>query len=445
MIHLHNVLLITLVRFGIGASFLKSYKEDPLVGEAENIFFSKPTRCSCDCCYVNNRLPGDNPLHEKNDPLQCSSFPEGAKDDCPKQCRPGREENVLDALSNLDYSRYCYMKCVPTGPDIGDTCRHQTSSERIVSADKTGNGNHPTEVDFQPIEKNKVQAKVMTVAPTEEAPEETKEPLVEPPKLELEYKNGKAIAARKRAQAASSMASAANSLSKIDLDAARAHRELHHEKAVAKKLGLTENDGITAAMDAQNERNDAEEDLDWLKEMYAAALKESKTIAKWTADTTAQTIKQQTQKLVYREAIADVIRYGWNKPKVWPKVLSARAAEPYQQALAVEMGMMRAWDGEARKLLGQAKGKQKEAQRLTTEKNLYKSQGDLVEAARLQHKIDGLLGAVPGLEASSKQFHQVALDTSAVVPKFQIAASEAAAYVPYHYGELVKEPSEDSD
>jgi len=94
--------------------------------------------CSCDCCDVVRRLPGEISFGAG---VKCSQSSQHSSDMCGAQCSPDKEDHVMqDAV--VDLERFCFFECKPAaGPKAPETsqCVAFTEKEAARIVDPAGN------------------------------------------------------------------------------------------------------------------------------------------------------------------------------------------------------------------------------------------------------------------------------------------------------------------
>jgi len=98
--------------------------------------------CSCDCCDVVNRLPGEINFGAG---VKCSPSGEHSEDMCGQQCTPDKEDKVLkDEV--VDLERFCFFECKPAAglrAPAKSQCVAFSEEEAAKTIDPAGNPMDP--------------------------------------------------------------------------------------------------------------------------------------------------------------------------------------------------------------------------------------------------------------------------------------------------------------
>merc|ERR1719162_1035328 len=129
---------------------------------------------------------------------------------------------------------------------------------------------------------------------------------------------------------------------------------------------------------------------------------------------------------------------GLDKPEDWVKVVSARAANPYQKAVTDAVSRTSEYKNLADGLMGQAYGTQKQANSLIPHVNILEAQGDVIGATIEKKQVTDLLPRARSLQDQAKGYWKTASDTRKTIPKWQMAAAQAAAYSAWEYANNAK-------
>lgn len=124
---------------------------------------------------------------------------------------------------------------------------------------------------------------------------------------------------------------------------------------------------------------------------------------------------------------------GLDKPDDWVKVVAARAANPYQKAVTEAVQRTAEYKRYADGLMNQAYGAQKQANTLIPHANILEAQGDVIGAVIEKKEVTNLLSKARSLSAEAASYWNTAQSTRETIPKWQMAASQAAAYAAWEY------------
>jgi len=127
--------------------------------------------CSCDCCNVVRRLPGEIQFGAG---VKCIPSGEHSTDMCDAQCSPSKEDKVLQE-DVVDVERFCFFECKPaTGnaAPVKSQCVAFTEDEAAKTIDQAGNpidpaflyGTAPSAADFYHGLSNQPPASIYSAA-----------------------------------------------------------------------------------------------------------------------------------------------------------------------------------------------------------------------------------------------------------------------------------------
>lgn len=416
--------------------------------------------CSCDCCQGVKLMSYDFVPQKTGGQVTsiCAkawSGPEGNQNPtCPNQCNVDRSNKILPSSKGpMDYSRYCHYNCQPVSDAVGSSCVQYDIHWTKKTIDGDGNGqesNAPPvlgigspyvkEVEMKELPGQAAEAVVVEKEAVSAA--ESSSPaaaakmaaeLKKIPKLQIVYDMRKLVAERLRSEAGAMVSTGAASAEQVRLNVYRtkeARDQLEKVSALASK-SANKLEGSVAVVEADTESAEAAE----IK--TRKLLKESRSFAgsflKEVKDLTEAAIKKAVTPCV--ETVAGLRAQGMHldKPDDWVKVVAARAANPYQQAVTASVQRADEYRRMAEGLHGKAMAAQKEANALIPHVNAMKAHGDTVQEAIDRQHVTTLLANARSLQQEAQGVWNTADAAVRNIPKWQEAAQQAAAYAAWDY------------
>jgi len=429
------------------------------------------TPCSCDCCTVQKMLPMDQipmPNGQKNIDSACmkaTSDPtdaSGGQGICPDQCQPSNDNQILSsATGQIDYNRFCNYNCQPGTDRVGDLC--VLFDKEYYEAAKTDGGNGkevypeplaglgsglkkavdegavPIKSDQEQADVGDSQARAGEGDQEEDvalAPEDEKK--AEAPKVQIIYDMRKLIAERLRSEAGANVASAAAAAERVRINEWSTKQDLDKLKKLRTQyaaMGGKVEEKVAGVEAAKNQAEEAEANTK--KNLAAGRIFATKMVNEVRSLTDAA-IRGAVAPCVEKAANDKAEAKGLDKPKDWVKVVAARAANPYQKDVTDAVMRTSDYKNLADGLMDQAYGAQKQANTLINHVNVLEAQGDLVGATIEKKQVNNLLAKARGLQKQAAGYWNTAQSTRETIPKWQMAAQQAAAYSAWEYANNAK-------
>jgi len=434
------------------------------------------TPCSCDCCQVQKMLPMEfvpQPSGEKIT-SQCwkASSDMGAGTDanvdeggiCPAQCQLGSDNKILTSpKGQIDYNRFCNYNCQPVTDAVGTACI-QFSSEhyRDASNSEGGNGKEVYPVPVMGLNSGyegpssggtaksagpaaeAAPGEATAAAPAAAAPAETPaekakaEAAAKAAKLKIVYDMRKLISERLRSEAGAAVAAGAAAAERVRINEWTAKKKAglltKLRTRVSQTAGKVE-EGVAGVEADTNAAADSERQTQ-------VALADGRIFAtkmvlevRTLAD---EAIKKAVEPCSALAARNRAEAKGLDKPEDWVKVVSARAANPYQVAVRDAVMRTAEYKNLADGIMGQAYGAQKQANTLISHVNVLEAHGDVIGATIEKKQVTNLLSRAKSLQESARGYWKTADDTRKTIPKWQMAAAQAAAYSAWEYANNAK-------
>lgn len=437
-----------------------------------NKAFSPDSACSCDCCSVAKMSPLRFRTIETGEQItsECQKAvvapgTEQANDDavCPNMCQIPLSNAVLKSVQGeVDYNRFCRYNCQPFTDSPGTSCvQFDKEHYELAQKDDTGNGK---EVYIVPVlgigsgygsgpkggaKKAGADDEEEAVAKKAAGPKESaggggdnagekkaaddKKKKAKGPPVEIVYDMRKLIAERLRAEAGAAVAAAANSAERVRINKWQAKENLKSLKKRRVRIGAQAGKVEAGIADVQAQKNVAVEAEQTAKKDLALARQLARDLPKNTKKLADEAIKKAVEPCAAQVAKARAQAKGLDKPEDWVKVVAARAANPYMQAVTAAVSRTAEYKAHADGLMGQAYGLQQKANALITHVNVLQAHGDTLGAIIEKKQVTNLLARARGLEAEAKGYQNTADNTRLTVPKWQNAAAQAAAYAAWEY------------
>jgi hypothetical protein len=380
-------------------------------GEIDDEMKSPIAPCSCDCCLVAEREPGEVITLPGGEELTRKCVAPPAQFDtqvCAGMCHPSDAEIVLTSVKeSMDLARYCTFNCRPATKTIGTVCNKMQSQDIASSFTLDGNGNADTKAFYPLQNRDESWGSGPSNARLQSAHDKNVEDKKKANSLsgdegEVKYDIRKVIAMRKRAEAASNIGRAA---------AAEASTKSNREKSehMARKVdrvlnALQESDGAAGASEVQAgaAATDAAVDASDAR----AALAEGRVLAKAAAKQAEKLARGEIKKAVAAaakvEGESDAFRYGWDKPPNWGSIVAQTMANPYLTQMVAATWRANEYEGYARGILGQAEAAQKQAKLEKRQANQYAAAGDTMQAKMMDAEVKNLISKSHNLEAQAE-------------------------------------------
>lgn len=421
------------------------------------------TPCSCDCCQVTKLLPSHFVQRPGGGQVtstcaKAQGAPDGIPDPtCPTQCAADKENKNLAAASGpLDYMRFCNYNCRPVADMEGAQCVQLSNRlEKIVQNSDSGNGK---DLLVKPVlgfgsglgfggaggaddgsGKDKGDGKGNgggngngsgqggnkggggASGGNGEA------------KLKVVYDMRKLIAERLRSEAGAAVSAGASSAEAVRLNTyntKQATKKLKKISAQTVAMAGSLEGGVTGVEGAKQTAEEAERKTsNMLKQGHNFAASMMKKVKKLTEAAIKKAIAPCVQ------TAADNIAIGKNldKPRYWDRVVAARAANPYMVAVTAAVQRTAEYRRLSDATHARAVAAQEQANALMPHVNIMEAQGDKLQAVVDRNKAKNLLKSAQALQAEAQGYWNTAQNTNNQIPKWQAAATQAAAYAAWDY------------
>mmetsp|Transcript_47540 Transcript_47540/g.84190 ORF Transcript_47540/g.84190 Transcript_47540/m.84190 type:complete len:565 (-) Transcript_47540:70-1764(-) len=422
--------------------------------------------CSCDCCQVVSRAPNEVVQLSSNLSVshKCDYLapPQGdsTQSQCPSTCLDQSGNTVItsETSGDLDYRRYCAYQCLPSTNEVGSDCVMLTAAQMEAATEDNGNGkvlNEAADATFEdnvgPLSSGPAEAVAAPTASAGEAalaaaesePRQTVDQAVEQEaqaeaaaaqnKVQVVYDLRALMAQRLRAETGASMAHGSVATERVRVNQYLIERAASLTKKSANNAAPLQagiEDGrsyaVANATNAIEAENEATRAASKAESFVGEALKEARKLAKEEIE-----VKAAPCAKVQAEALA--IAKGMDKPDKWEKVLAARAADPYMQAVSMAVQRVSEYKALADSLVDQAGAAQISADRIAPHMNALEATGDILGAKIERVKIKNLLARSRALQSQAKKYWQMADDARKTVPEWQTAAGKAAQYAAFQF------------
>jgi len=434
---------------------------DALVAEVFPEVVSPP--CSCDCCQVSERFPSE--VEEMSNgqswDYKCGR-PGMFTKRCPQTCSTVHNEVVFYAAKTaVDYTRFCLYKCKPMMMTIGTKCMRLSISETKNGETWDGNGRQfiPGRLPTAMTKKDPEYA--LPLPPEEAAAARKPAPIEVPEKPEWEKEIEKAevareeavvakerakqqkfqvtwdmrklVAERMRAEAGAAMAQGASAGERVRLNdhAVKRNSALMNQVKVAVEpveSGLSKN-LASADTSAANAMESARE----VEELFKNARAQVRKMLSDTERLSRQMIKQQTVVAAKEEAQAYAERSAWDKPDNYVRIVSNRAAEPYNLAMATAVQRITDYQGAESRQENAAKAAEANAADLESQAARMEKRGELFASISKRRQAQGLLRKSKEEHDQAKKFKEVVDETRENIYELQSAGVQAGAYAAWNY------------
>jgi len=423
--------------------------------------------CSCDCCQVSKLLPTDFVPQQSGGAITsiCAkpSVQEEYEDPtCPSQCAQDNSEGIIHAAKGeLDYARWCHYSCQPLSDAEGAQC---VQFPKSVIDQATSDGGNGKEVHLPPVmgvgsgmgfadahhaaeeKKKKAGAAESDVADdkdpekkaAEEASSSEEKEGEEPAKLKVKYDMRQLVAERLRSEAGAMVSAGASSAEQVRLNLF----DTKHAAEEAAKVGVSNNKVASTLEGDVTGVESAKDTAEESERKVRKALKKGHNFAagmmKDISDLATAAIKKAISPYVDAEAGYRATGKHLDMPDDWVKVVSARAANPYQAAVTTAVQRTDEYKRAADKLHAKAVDAQQQANFLMPHVNMMQAQGDTVGAAVEKRHAEDLVNRAHDLQAEAQGYWNKASQARATIPGWQEAAQKAAAYAAWEYKTVEK-------
>lgn len=414
--------------------------------------------CSCDCCQVIRNPPGEQIVDANGTKLQftCSYPFAGAasaqSEACGATCyaEPSDQEKTLFSVKGAtDTQRFCNFYCRPTYGAPGSGCMRLNNAEMSIVAVGSGNGK---KVHWATGRLNTTGDKELSSDVINDMTQQAKATLEQAKQAadaaaldqDVVYDMRKIIGERLRAEAGAHVARGFAAAQHVVANEYGAKRAMMLTKKVSTALRGWDQKIATDVFDTRSSTRDAKDAATAARGMYREVRKTYQEIINSAEEMAVAEIKKQTKAAAKREAEAQVVLQGWDKPANYAKTLAVKAADPYLKQMMDAITRQSEYESYAQGLLGQAKGAKASAQALQSHVNAELAQGNRIQAAKDENKVQGLIAKSKGLEAEAHKFWNVADAARKVIPEWQIAGTNAAWRTAWEFNlALTTAPPED--
>jgi len=366
---------------------------DPLVASVFPDVVAPP--CSCDCCQVSERFPSEvEELSNGQSWNYKCGRPSETTSRCPATCSLVHNEVVFFAArAPVDYSRFCLYKCKPMLQTIGTKCKRLSITETEVGESKDGNGKQyipgrlpgtlmkkEPEARAAPRAEPEAAAAARKPLPMEveappkpewqkeieEGPAKREEAVVaaeraKQQQFQVTWDMRKLVAERLRAEAGAAMAQGASAGERVRLNTHAVNRNSALMNQVKVAVEPVESGLSKHLAAADTGANNAMEAARGVEEVFKSARAEVRTLLSETEQLSRQMIQQQTVIPAKEEAKAYAERSAWDVPDNYVRIVSNRAAEPYNTAMATSVQRVTDYVAAADRLTGAAEAAETEA------------------------------------------------------------------------------------
>jgi hypothetical protein len=251
--------------------------------------------------------------------------------------------------------------------------------------------------------------------------------------VEIVYDMRKLIAERLRSEAGAAVAEAASSAERVRINKFKANQDLTKLKKLKTEVTKIAGKVEQSTSGVEKEKNDATESENKAKKAIVEGSTLAAEILKTTRKLADEEIRKQATPSAEQAAKVRAEAKGLNKPDGWNKVVAARAANPYQEAVSAAVQRTAEYKRLADGLMGKAYAAQKEANGLISHVNALEAQGDTLGAIIEKKQITNLLSRARSIAAEATTAQTIAERTREAIPKWQNAAQQAAAYADWEY------------
>jgi len=435
-----------------------------------NAYSSTSIPCSCDCCQVQKMLPasfvkkaGGETITSVCWKAEADAGTHSESETCPSMCQISADNQILtSAEGSVDYKRFCNTNCRPLADTTGSACVAFSGKSYAEASNTTETGGNGKELYPKPVfglgsgyaqatvkasaqaaapeaateaaaaaPEEQAAAAAESAAPAPAAPEKPKAPPTE--RLKVVYDMRKLIAERLRSEAGAAVASGAAAAERVRINEWTTKQNAELLKKLRVKYAAMAGKVEEGVAGIEADKNGADEAEKKTQKGLAEGRIFASVIAKETRKLADEEIKKAVGPCAEKAANDRAAAKGLDKPEDWVKVVAARAANPYQKAVTDAVGRTAEYKNAADGLMGQAYAAQKQANSLIPHVNVLEVQGDMIGATIERKQVTNLLGRAKALQAQAKGYWNTAQSTRETIPKWQMAASQAAAYAAWEY------------
>lgn len=391
--------------------------------------------CSCDCCDVVKRLPGEVQFGAG---VKCVPSGEHSTDMCDAQCSPSKEDKVLQE-EVVDLERFCFFECKPAAghaAPVNSQCVAFSEDEASKTIDQAGNaidpaflyGTAPSSADFYHGLSNQPPASIYSAAAASAnlLSKRTRLSKRKPSKKEAET------------DALKGKASSEVEGKGARLEASRL-REMEHQKQQKLNAALKESGDGVVVLDP----------FAAIQDLNSAALN-ARVSAEKAAITAGKAVKsydvgrRKMWKLALSEAGKQVLRWkkfaedkakkelaAMYKPTWQSKAIAKaqKASQPYIEAMLAAQASVKLYNQKGFATANSASAKWKEAQAEADAANKLPrgsiAENNLAQSDMLDAREKAKEAQTMALE--SRQFFATAAEVRKGIPQFQYSAQKAAA------------------
>ncbi|CAD7965175.1 unnamed protein product [Amoebophrya sp. A120] len=431
--------------------------------------------CSCECCQSREtetcQKPSDFPSGSLgyqcgfSPPLNLNSETNESEEDttntsCQPRCLSPNAGSNTNTPNEEATSRFCELNCKVTNAKNGANCEMLAPQDlQKTLPTEAREGGNPCEVVVWSDAGVGMEAFMKQVPPKKleadgsgdddankdakaelAAEEEEEKKVEEKKKYEIDLRG--LFGRTKMAQAASDLTAAKSDAARASYAKQRALNAAAKVAQVQESLLASENVGSTTIAEAELNLKSAKEEYQKVRQDYDAMVALSKQVAGKAAALAVEKIKKTVEPLAEQIGKSEAEAYGWNNPDFYPRVIAARAAEPYQQQMSTAAQRTSEYDSQARKLIELAIAKQKQAAALADQLILEKKEATtksaaapitMVERAEKEHEIRALVKQAQDFEAQAKSAYATAESARGQITAYQQAAFQAAEVVAHNY------------
>jgi hypothetical protein len=248
----------------------------------------------------------------------------------------------------------------------------------------------------------------------------------------------KLIAERLRSEAGANVAAAAAAAERVRINEWTTKQNLDKLKKLRTQYAAIGGKVEVSVAGVEAAKNEAEEAEINTKKNLAAGRMFATKMVKDVRTLTDAAIKAAVAPCTEQDANNRAEAKGLDKPKDWVKVVAARAANPYQKAVTDAVLRTSEYKNLADGLMDQAYGAQKQANTLISHVNALEAQGDVIGATIEKKQVTNLLAKARSLQQQAAGYWNTAQSTRETIPKWQMAAAQAAAYSAWEYSNNAK-------
>merc|ERR1740117_1105044 len=257
-------------------------------------------------------------------------------------------------------------------------------------------------------------------------------------KLQIVYDMRTLISERLRSEAGASVAAGAATAERVRINEWTAKKNAGTLKKLRTRIGQSAGkveEGVAGVAASSNAADEAEKQT---KVALASGRMIASKLVLETRNLADEAIRKAVAPCTALAAKDRAEAKGLDKPEDWVKVVAARAANPYQKAVTDAVQRTSEYKNLADGVMAQAYGAQKQANSLIAHANVMEAQGDVIGATIEKKQVTNLLSRAKSLRDTAQGYWKTADDTRKTIPKWQMAASQAAAYSAWEYATNAK-------